>query len=164
MATQPAVSLPQPPYSSPIAGANGLLSMAWQQWFQQLFLRVGGLSAMPVASIPSSASAINLYPTGYVPTASTTIYTSPPGLRTFITTFKATNVTAVAQSLSINIVPVGGSVGSSNLALSSFSIAPQSTVEFPSIETQVLGSGAFIVAQASAPNAVQLNIQGIQTS
>jgi len=40
-----ATNMPPPPYNVPFTGQSGVMSIAWQGWFRQLFVRIGGLVA-----------------------------------------------------------------------------------------------------------------------
>lgn len=39
-------SIPQIPYKVPIINQAGFLSPAWEKWFRDVFLRIGGLEAL----------------------------------------------------------------------------------------------------------------------
>jgi hypothetical protein len=39
------VTVPPPPYKAPFVDRSGSLSTAWQTWFRELFLRIGGTVA-----------------------------------------------------------------------------------------------------------------------
>ena len=44
------------PYRVPIADANGLIDRNWQQWFEALLMRVGGVGDVPTVAEVASAS------------------------------------------------------------------------------------------------------------
>lgn len=81
------------------------------------------------------------------PVAQTTVYTA--GSRTYVDKLTATNTTLVAQTISFNIVPSGGTVGSSNLLAKTISIAPGASYLFPEIVGHVLAAGDFLSCIAS---------------
>lgn len=161
MGTAP-VQLPPPPYKSPVTTANGILTPAWSMWIQLLFNRVGGLSA---PSIPTLAGST---PFGlskvYLSSGVSTFFTSPTGVTTALNQFSITNQSALPQTLSVNIVPVNQIASSSNLVVSSLSIAPGQTVSPTALQSLSIGGGGFIVCTASVGGAVVVSASGSQVS
>lgn len=70
--------------------------------------------------------------------------------KAIIDKFTATNVSAGALTLSVNLVPNGGSATSSNLIVDAKSIAANDTYTFPELVGHTLESGGFISTIASA--------------
>lgn len=82
------------------------------------------------------------------PTTQTTVY--PASARTYIDKLTATNTTVAALTISFNIVPNGGTVGSTNLLAKTISIAAGASYMFPEIVGHVLAPGDFLSCLASA--------------
>lgn len=84
------------------------------------------------------------------PTAQTTLYQPAPGVSAVIDKMTVTNTTVGAQTVSINLVPAAGSVGSGNLITANVSIAANATYECPEIVGHDLATGDRISVVASA--------------
>lgn len=82
------------------------------------------------------------------PTTATDLYTSTSVYST-IDKFTATNTTGTAATISVNLVPPSGSVGSSNLITQTVSILPGQSYLFPELTGQVISPGSKINATAS---------------
>lgn len=82
------------------------------------------------------------------PVAQTTLYIST-GQTTAIDKMTATNTTAGPQTISVNVVPFGGTVGAPNLLAKAISIAAGGSYQFPEIVGHVLAPGDFISVIAS---------------
>jgi hypothetical protein len=83
-------------------------------------------------------------------TAQTTQYTTPAGTRTLIDKLTATNTGAGTASISVNLVPSGGTAGATNLITKTKALAAGESYTFPEIVGHVLAAGDFISAVASA--------------
>tara|TARA_R110000772_G_C13214220_1_gene431227 strand:- start:682 stop:1014 length:333 start_codon:yes stop_codon:yes gene_type:complete len=79
----------------------------------------------------------------------TTQYTSS-NQKTIIDKFTGTNVSAGALTLSVNLVPSGGTAGTSNLIVDAKSIGVGETYTFPELVGHTLDSSDFISTIASA--------------
>jgi len=79
----------------------------------------------------------------------TTQYTAT-NCRAIIDKFTATNTTAGALTLSVNLVTLAGTAGATNLIVKLKSIAAGETYSFPEVVGHVLDSGGFISTVASA--------------
>lgn len=88
----------------------------------------------------------------------TTQYTST-GARTAIDTFTARNYAATPVTLSVNLVPSGGSASSSNL-IESMNIGPSESVRFNKVCGHTLQNGDFISTVASAASSVAIMCSG----
>lgn len=95
----------------------------------------------------------------YAANSVTTEYTAPSGIRTIIDKFTGSNGTAGAVSLEINLVPVAGSAGASNLVMTK-SLAAGETYTFPEIVGHVLESGGFIAVEASSATSIVIRASG----
>ena len=79
----------------------------------------------------------------------TTQYTAT-NCRAIIDKFTATNTTAGALTLSVNLVTLAGTAGATNLIVKLKSIAAGETYSFPEVVGHVLDAGGFISTVASA--------------
>ncbi len=89
----------------------------------------------------------------------TTQYTAT-NLKAIIDKFTATNTTAGAVTLSVNIVANGGSAGDSNLVVKTKNIGAGETYTFPELVGQYLESGMFISTIASAASSITIRCSG----
>jgi Mg/Co/Ni transporter MgtE len=92
----------------------------------------------------------------------TTQYTSSTGVRTLIDKFTATNYTAGAVTLSINLVSSGDTAGNQNLTVKTKSLAAGETYTFPEIVGHVLEPGDFISTLAGAATSINIRSTGRQ--
>lgn len=81
-------------------------------------------------------------------------------VKTIIDKFTATNTTAGAVTLSVNIIPSGGSAGSDNLIIQTKSIGAGQTYTFPELVGQYLEDGSIISTIASAASSLTLRCSG----
>ena len=86
----------------------------------------------------------------YVPAVQTSLYTSPAGTWTRIDKLTVVNVSAGAQTVSINLVPSGGSASAANLSTQTRAIQPGETWNSPNEYGQVLNPGDALSVIASA--------------
>jgi hypothetical protein len=89
----------------------------------------------------------------------TTQYTST-GVTTIIDSFTATNYSASAATISVNLVPSGGSVGNSNLIRKAKTLLPSEVYTFPELVGQVLDTGDFISTVAGTASAINIRASG----
>lgn len=92
--------------------------------------------------------------------AQTDQYTAPTGTRTIIDKFTATNTSAGAVSLSVNIINSGGSSGDSNLITKTKSLAAGEVYAFPELVGHVLNPGDKISTLASAATSITIRSSG----
>ena len=97
------------------------------------------------------------------PNSQTTEYTAT-NVRTIIDKFTGTNTSGGAVTLSVNLVPSGGSAGASNLIVDAKSINANETYTFPELVGQVLDSGSFISVIASAATSITIRVSGREVS
>ena len=83
------------------------------------------------------------------PTSQTPQYTAT-NVKTIIDKFTGTNTTGAAITLSINLVPQGGSAGATNLIVDTKTVQPGQTYPFPEVIGHTLEDGDFISVIASA--------------
>lgn len=94
----------------------------------------------------------------------TTQYTSAPSVRTIVDKFTATNTTGTAATLTIRLVPSGGSAGASNTVLSAKSLAAGETYNCPEVVGHVLEAGDFISTLAGTAAAITIRASGRQVT
>lgn len=105
-------------------------------------------------------TAKNLISSKYAASSATTEYTAPASTRTLIDKFTATNTDGAAQTITVYIVPSGGSAGGSNIIVSAFSMAAGETKDFSSLQNQILNTGDFVSVFASVPSKVVIRLSG----
>lgn len=98
-----------------------------------------------------------LVETKYAENAETTQYTAQSGTRTIID--KCTAFSAAGGTISIKLVPNGGSAGASNLVVTK-TLAANESYTFPEVVGHTLNAGDFISALAGAANTVVIRITG----
>ena len=89
-----------------------------------------------------------------------TEYTAPVSTKAIVDKFTATNTDSGAQTISIHIVPSGGSASASNLITAALSIPAGESLDLPEMKNHVLAAGDFIAAVASVPNKVVIRASG----
>lgn len=90
----------------------------------------------------------------------TTQYTAPANTRTIIDKFTATNTSGAAATLTVRIVPSGGSASASNTIISARSVAPGTTELCADMVTHILNPGDFISTLASAASSITIRASG----
>jgi hypothetical protein len=93
----------------------------------------------------------------------TTQYTSV-NVTTVIDKFTATNYTATAATISVNLVAVSGSAGNDNLIVMTKTLQPSETYTFPELVGQVIASGGFISTIAGTATAINIRASGREIS
>ena len=101
----------------------------------------------------------NLVPAKTVENTQTTQYTAT-GVTTIIDKFTATNYSASAATISVNLVTVAGSAGNSNLITKTKTLQPSEVYTFPELVGQVLGVGDFISTIAGTASAINMRVSG----
>ena len=104
-----------------------------------------------------------LIPAKIAEATQTTQYTAA-GVTTIIDKFTATNYSAVAATISINLVTVSGSAGNLNLITKTKTLQPSEVYTFPEIVGQVLNSGDFISTIAGTATSVNIRASGREVS
>jgi len=93
-----------------------------------------------------------------VAATATTYYTAPANTRSIIKKLTFTNSTAGALTVTVYLVPLGGTAGVTNILISARSVGAGETYECFEAMGQVLQAGGFI--QALASSATSITIQG----
>jgi vancomycin resistance protein YoaR len=89
----------------------------------------------------------------------TTQYTAQ-GVTTIIDKFTATNYSALAATISVNIVTATGAAGNDNLIVKTKTLLPNETYTFPEIVGQVLSPSGFISTIAGTAAAINIRASG----
>ena len=89
----------------------------------------------------------------------TTQYTSN-GVQTIIDKFTATNYSATAATISVNLVTAAGAAGNDNLIVKTKTLLPSETYTFPELVGHVLPSGGFISTLAGTASAINIRASG----
>ena len=100
-----------------------------------------------------------LVPAKYAENAQTTQYTAN-GVTAIIDKFTATNISASAATISVNLVTVTGSAGNTNLITKTKTLQASEVYTFPELVGQVLGSGDFISTIAGTASAINIRVSG----
>jgi hypothetical protein len=104
-----------------------------------------------------------LIPAKIAESAQTTQYTAT-GVRTIIDKFTATNYSAVAVTLSVNLVTLADTAGNQNLVVKTKTLAAGETYTFPEIVGHILAAGDFISTIASAATSINIRASGREIS
>lgn len=104
-----------------------------------------------------------LIPAKIAEATQTTQYTAT-GVTTIIDKFTATNYSAVAATISINLVTVSGSAGNLNLITKTKTLQPSEVYTFPEIVGQVLNPGDFISTIAGTATSINIRASGREVS
>jgi hypothetical protein len=92
--------------------------------------------------------------------AEVTQYTAPIGTRTIIDKFTGTNTSAAAATLTIKLIPTGGSAGVTNTIVSAKTLAAGEAYTFPEVVGHVLNPGDFISTLAGTAAAITIRASG----
>ncbi len=106
-----------------------------------------------------AVTVLNIIPAKPAEDAQTSQYTAV-NCRTLIDKFTATNVSAVNQWISVNLVPSGGTADADNLIVDKRVIAPGEAYTFPELVGHAIMPGGFISTLASAVDAVVIRATG----
>jgi hypothetical protein len=104
-----------------------------------------------------------LIPAKTAENAQTTQYTST-GVTTIIDKFTATNYSAAAATISVNLVTAAGSAGNDNLIVKTKTLQAGETYTFPEIVGQVLSPSGFISTIAGTASAINMRASGRQVT
>ena len=101
----------------------------------------------------------NLVPGKTVENVQTTQYTAT-NVTTIIDKFTATNYSATAATISVNLVTVAGSAGNQNLITKTKTLQPSEVYTVPELVGQVLNPGDFISTLAGTASAINMRVSG----
>jgi len=100
-----------------------------------------------------------LIPAKTAENAQITQYTAN-GVTTIIDKFTATNYSAAAATISVNLVTVAGSASNDNLSVQTKTLQAGETYTFPEIVGQTLSPGGFISTIAGTASAINIRSNG----
>lgn len=101
----------------------------------------------------------NIVPAKTVENTQTTQYTAN-NVTTIIDKFTATNYSATAATISVNLVTTAGSAGNQNLITKTKALQPSEVYTFPELVGQVLNPGDFISTIAGTASAINMRVSG----
>ena len=101
----------------------------------------------------------NIIPAKTAENTQTTQYTSS-GFQTIIDKFTATNYSAAAATISVNLVTAAGSAGNDNLIVKTKTLQPSETYTFPELVGHVLPLNGFISTIAGTASAINIRASG----
>lgn len=93
----------------------------------------------------------------------TTQYTAN-GVTAIIDKFTATNYSANAATISVNLVTLDSSAGDANLIVKTKTLQASETYTFPELVGQVLAPGGFISTLAGTASAINIRASGREVS
>lgn len=100
-----------------------------------------------------------LIPAKIAENSQTTQYTST-NVVTLIDKFTATNYSAAAATLSVNLVTSAGSASDANLIVKTKTLQAGETYTFPELVGHALGAGGFISTLAGTATAINIRASG----
>jgi hypothetical protein len=100
-----------------------------------------------------------LIPAKIAENAQTTQYTAT-NVTALIDKFTATNYSASAATISVNLVTAAGSAGNDNLIVKTKTLQPSETYTFPELVGQAIASGGFISTLAGTASAITIRASG----
>jgi hypothetical protein len=104
-----------------------------------------------------------LVPAIIVSASQTTQYTAT-NVTTIIDKFTATNYSATAATISVNLVTNGDTAGNQNLIIKTKTLQASETYTFPELVGQVLQPSGFISTIASSGTAINMRVSGREVS
>ena len=93
----------------------------------------------------------------------TTQYTAT-NVTTIIDKFTATNYSATAATLSVNLITSGDTAGNQNLIMKLKTLQPSETYTFPELVGQVLSTSGFISTIAGTAASINIRVSGREIS
>lgn len=100
-----------------------------------------------------------LIPSKIAESSQTTQYTATNAVA-IIDKFTATNYSASAATISVNLVTSGDVAGNNNLVTKTRTLQPSETYRFPEIVGHVLSAGSFISTIAGTGSAINIRSSG----
>jgi len=95
-------------------------------------------------------------------TSAATYYTTPAATRARIAAFTATNTTAGAVTMTVHLVPSGGSADNTNKVADAISLAANETKAITGAIGHVLEASGTIQALASANTSINIVVSGYE--
>jgi hypothetical protein len=106
-----------------------------------------------------AVSISNIIPAKTAEATQVTQYTSN-GVQTIIDKFTATNYSATAATISVNLIIAAGAAGNDNLIVKTKTLQAGETYTFPELVGQVLSNNAFISTIAGTASAINIRASG----
>jgi hypothetical protein len=100
-----------------------------------------------------------LVPAKTAENSQTTQYTAT-GVTAIIDKFTATNYSATAATISVNLVTAAGSASNDNLIVKTKTLQPSETYTFPELVGHVLAPSGFISTIAGTASAINIRVSG----
>lgn len=101
-------------------------------------------------------------------TTATTLYTVPASKEAKISSFALTNTSSSTVTVSVSVVPSGGSVDGTHLVLASYSLAAYDTISHEDVLSALKGvyldTGAFLAVTVGTANAVDYLVTGQESA
>jgi hypothetical protein len=101
----------------------------------------------------------NIIPAKTAESTQTTQYTST-GVQTIIDKFTATNYSAVAATISVNLITAAGTATDSNLIVETKTLQPTETYTFPELVGHVIPNNGFISTIAGTATSINIRASG----
>jgi hypothetical protein len=101
----------------------------------------------------------NIIPAKIAEATQTTQYTST-GVQTIIDKFTATNYSASAATISVNLVTSADTAGNQNLIVKTKTLQPAETYTFPELVGHILPTGGFISTIAGTVTSINIRASG----
>jgi hypothetical protein len=101
-----------------------------------------------------------LVPPKTVEGAQTTQYTVAADTTAIIDKFTATNYSAAAATISVNLVTFTGAAGNDNLIVKTKTLQPSETYTFPELVGHAIAAGGFISTIAGTASAINIRVSG----
>ena len=106
-----------------------------------------------------TVSAKVLVPAQTANNVQSTVYTAT-GVTAIIDKFTATNYSAAAATISVNLVTAAGSAGNDNLIVKTKTLQASETYTFPELVGHTLAPGGFISTLAGTATAINIRVSG----
>ena len=100
-----------------------------------------------------------LVPAQTASNSQSTVYTAT-GVTAIIDKFTATNYSAAAATISVNLVTSAGSAGNDNLIVKTKTLQASETYTFPELVGHTLAPGGFISTLAGTATAINIRVSG----
>lgn len=104
-----------------------------------------------------------LIPAKIAESTQTTQYTAG-GVTTIVDKFTATNYSASAATISVNLVTAADTAGNQNLIVKTKTLQPAETYTFPELVGQVIMASGFISTIAGTATAINIRASGREIS
>lgn len=108
----------------------------------------------------STVTAKCLAETQYAGSSAAAIYTAPAATKAIIDSMTVTNTDSSAHTVTIDIVPSGGTLGTGTTITSALSIAANTAVSLAEMKNQILNAADSIQVVASVASKVVVRLSG----